>query len=948
MARALVPIFVLLVAAIAQASVVRQFPPLERLELLENPNQRLASRANEDTYRLPNNTEPISYDVTLSTNVHKGETGFNGTVIITLEVIETSEIIVVHARQLANFTATIRRADGQGNEIALQYTQDVDREFLKFSAKDVTFTAGTKWLLTIKYQGNLRTDNGGFYLSTYTDEKGATKYLATTQFESTDARHAFPCYDEPAKRAEFTITIHHDASYNAISNMPVNQAKSSAGVTSFDTTVKMPSYLVAFIVSEFVSSDGKLNDLPQRVFSRKGTEHEQEWALTTGMLVEKRLSGYFGVPFTLPKLDQAAIPDFAAGAMENWGLATYREEYLLYNTENSTVNTQTNIATIEAHEDAHMWFGDLVAIEWWSYLWLKEGFATLFEHLAVDLAYPEWDIFQTFHAASYQSAMIADASPSARPMTYFVEKPSEISLLYDSISYAKSGSVLDMWRHALTNTVFQRGLHNYLEDNKFSAANETALFNAIALAAREENFAVPATIHEMLSSWTRQSGVPLLNVVRNYNDGSFTVKQEQYTNDKTAESNKLWYVPVNYALQSNPDFRNTIATHYLLKEKEQNIGDAKASNEDWLILNKQSTGYYRVNYDSQNWQLITDGMISRPHKIHPRNRAQLISDLYRFATSGRVPHATLLQLLTYLPKEDQYAPWSAANTAITLFNRYLSSDSAYEHFQFYVNHLVNEQYDKFGVNDVHGEQHLAKYTRNVVINIACLAGLESCLKETKAKLQTHVEHGTRIEANLQSPVYCNGLKQANDQTFDFVYNKLMDSNDQAERRLLISALGCAQSAKQLEKYVSSSIDQTNKLRSQERYTILSPTYSRGEVGLFVSIEFLLKNWQAYGNLNAGFGGVNPLYSDIIGMSAYVVNDSQKDKLQELIDAVKGSEFVPSNLQASVDANIKANMDWLSANREPIISWVNNFRNGSPAISASILAMALCLLAAKLF
>lgn len=147
----------------------------------------------------------------------------------------------------------------------------------------------------------------------------------------------------------------------------------------------MPSYLVAFIVSEFVFSEGELNGLPQRVFSRNGTEHEQEWALTTGMLVEKRLSGYFDVPFALPKLDQAGIPDFAAGAMENWGLATYREEYLLYNTENSTTSTQTNIATIEAHEDAHMWFGDLVAIEWWSFLWLKEGFATLFENLAVDL-----------------------------------------------------------------------------------------------------------------------------------------------------------------------------------------------------------------------------------------------------------------------------------------------------------------------------------------------------------------------------------------------------------------------------------------------------------------------------------------------------------------------------------------------------------------------------------
>ncbi|KAH8312883.1 hypothetical protein KR044_013473, partial [Drosophila immigrans] len=947
MARALVPLLILFVAAISQASVVRQFPPLQRRQRLENPNQRFQTRADEETYRLPNNTEPISYDVVLSTHVHLGETGFNGTVIINLEVTETSSIIVVHARQLSNFTASIKQA-GQGTEIQLQYSQDEDREFLKFFATDVTFTKGTTWLLTINYQGNLRTDNGGFYLSTYTDEQGATKYLATTQFESTDARHAFPCYDEPAKRANFTITIHHDPSYNALSNMPVNEEKTSSGITSFNTTVKMSSYLVAFIVSDLVSSEGKLNNLPQRVFSRKGTEHEQEWALTTGMLVEKRLSGYFDVPFTLPKLDQAAIPDFAAGAMENWGLATYREEYLLYNTENSTVNTQTDIAVTEAHEDAHMWFGDLVAIEFWSYLWLKEGFATLFQSLAVDLAYPEWDIFQTFHVDSYEYALITDADPDIRPMTYFVEKPSDISMLYDDIAYDKAGCVLDMWRNALTNTVFQRGLHNYLDANKFSAANETHLFMAIALASREENFAVAATIEEMLSSWTRQGGVPLLTVTRNYDQGTFTVKQEQYTNNKTYESSKLWYVPINYALESNPDFRNTAASHYLLKETETTITDAQSTNDNWLIPNKQSTGYYRVNYDDTNWQLISDGLSSRPHKIHPRNRAQIISDLYRFVTSGRVSHARLLQLLTYLPKEDQYAPWSAANTVITLFNHYLSGNEHYANFLFYVTELVSEQYDKFGVNDVHGEQHLAKYTRNVVINVACLAGVQSCLSETKAKLEALVDAGTKIEANLQTPVYCNGLKQADDKTFNFVFEKLMNSNDQAERSLLISVLGCALSQSQLQKYVASSIDQTNKLRSQERYMILNSAYSRGEIGLLVAIEFLLANWETYGNLNAGFGGINPLYSDIMSMSAFVVNDSQKAKLEELVDAVKGSEFVPDTLQTSVDANINANQEWLSANREPIISWVNTFCNGSPAMSASILAIALCLLAAKFF
>ncbi|KAH8293674.1 hypothetical protein KR054_002725, partial [Drosophila jambulina] len=939
----------LAISAVTQAAVVRTFPPLEHFgQLLENPNARaVVPFADEDNYRLPNDTIPSHYAVSLTTNVHTGETKFTGTVAITLSVVTTTSTIVVHARQLENFTASIIQQGVTGATAQeLKHSYEEEREFLTFSQTGLSFPQDTTWVLTINYEGNLRTDNGGFYLSTYTDESGATKYLATTQFESTDARHAFPCYDEPSKRAEFTITIRHDPSYNAISNMPVDVTASSTGVTAFQKTVPMPSYLVAFIVSEFVYSEGELNGLPQRVFSRKGTEGDQEWALTTGMLVEKRLSEYFDVPFALPKLDQAGIPDFAAGAMENWGLATYREEYLLYNTENSTINTQTNIATIEAHEDAHMWFGDLVAIEWWSFLWLKEGFATLFENLAVDLAYPEWDIFQTFHAGSYQSALVNDASPNARAMSHFVQKPSEISLLYDSVSYAKAGSVLDMWRHALTNKVFQRGLHNYLVDNQYTAANPSKLFEGIAKAAIEENYAVPATVAEMMSSWTNQGGVPLLTVTRDYEAGTFTVKQSVYTNDKDYTNDKLWYVPINYADFSNNDFRNTEATHYLLNTSEL-VVDAKLDSENWLVLNKKSVFYYRVNYDSRNWQLITNTLTTRPHTIDPRNRAQFINDLYRFVTSGRVEHATLLQLLTYLPHEDKYSPWSAANTVITLFNRYLSTDEAYGDFQFYVAQLVGDQFDKFGVNDLHGEHHLVKFTRNVVINIACLVGVPSCLTETKAKLTALVEQGTAIEPNLQSQVYCNGLRQADSKIFDFVYNKLMNSNDQAERRLLISALGCSQDATLLEKFVSSSIDQTNSLRVQERITLLSPAYSRGEVGLLASIEFLQENWEEYAQLNTGFGGVNPLYSDIVGISAYTVNAKQQEELQKLVDLVKGSAYVPSTLQASVDANVNANTAWLTANRDPLMTWVAGFRSGSPALGASLLAVLLCLLVAKL-
>ncbi|XP_037811881.1 uncharacterized protein LOC119603780 [Lucilia sericata] len=914
-----------LVALILSGTAVFASPysPPQEFDILagqENPNARLERVEEFLNYRLPNHTYPEHYDIELTTNVHTGDKAFKGKVTIDVVVVETTNAIVIHARQLKNFKTTLVNPVN-GLQENLKFDYELEREFLTLTRLNgAKFEADTKWKVTVEYSGELRTDNGGFYLSSYTGVNGEKRYLATTQFESTDSRHAFPNYDEPAKRANFTITMIHSPTYSAISNMPVNEALSSPGRTVFLTTDKMPSYIVAFIVSDFEHSDGVLNGLPQRVFSHPGTKHEQEWALVSGMLITERLAQYYGVDYMLPKMDQAAIPDFAAGAMENWGLATFREEYTLYNKETSTVYTQTNIARLIAHEFCHLWFGDYVAIQWWSFLWLKEGFATLFAYKGMDDAYPEWGVWQDFHVGELQSALSRDAGTNPRPMTYYVQKPREISQTFDTVSYAKAGSVLHMWNHALTDKVFKQGLHNYLTINKYSAADEEQLFSALQIAAKEEDYKIPATMSEMLSSWSRQGGYPLLTVTRNYNDGTFTVKQEAFYNDETIKKEKSWYIPINYVVASNPDFRDTEASHYLLKVPEIKVNDEKINKDDWLILNKQSTGYYRINYDEQNWQLISDGLINRPYRIHPRNRAQLMHDAYQFSVSKRLDHKILLNMMTYLKQEDQYAPWSTASGIVNAFNRYLSGDVNYAHFKYFVSELVAPIYEKLGVNDVPGEHHYQKYTRNVVINLACLAGVKDCLEETNNKLKAYVQHNITIEPNLQTPIYCNGLKQSGDEEFEFVYNKLMDSNDQALRRALISALGCAQNENHIKKFIYSSIDETNKLRNQERYTLLSPAYSRGEVGLLACIEFLNDNWNAYGNLKSGFGGTNPLDDDIRSMAFYVVNKKQEEKLLALVAKVKNSEHVTANLETSVKVTIKNNFDWLEKNRNPLMSW----------------------------
>ncbi|XP_073817391.1 aminopeptidase N-like [Musca autumnalis] len=923
---------ILLLAGSVESATRFKFP-------IEKEPVSLATPREDLNYRLPNNTIPSHYDIVLTTRVDEGIREFTGVVTIDLTVVEETNSIVLNARQLSFTTATIQNGNESPEELNIEY--ESQREFLILTRQvETPFAKNSQLKLSVNYNGVLRNDNAGFYMTTYTDVDGNERPLAATQFESTNARHAFPCYDDPGKRATFTVTINHSPAYTAISNMPVDETATTNGKTVFQTTPNMPTYLVAFIVSDFKYSEGELNGLRQRLYSRPGSENEQEWGLLSGMLITARLAEYFDVEFALPKLDQAAIPN-KGGAMENWGMATYGEQYLLYNPGHSTVNTQTSVANIIAHEYCHQWFGDYVTIQWWTYLWLKEGFAELFSWKATDEAFPEWGIWQQYHVDDYQSALNSDASDNPRPMTNYVQTPAEISSLYDDVSYAKAGSVLNMWNHALTDPVFKRGLHNYLDANQFTSAKEGDLFDAIQIAAKEENYAVPALIEDMMGSWTHQGGYPLLTVGRNYEDGSFTVSQKAFFDNPDKESNNLWYIPINYASASKADFRDTEASDYLLKVSNITV-DAKLSKDDWLILNKQSTGFYRINYDEENWKLIIQGLVEKPYKVHPRNRAQLMHDAYRFTLSNGLPHSTLLEMLTYLVNEDQYAPWATAKGIFDTFHRYFINDDNYYAFRAYLAYIVQPAYEKFGVNEDAGEQHYHKYTRNIIIHLACMAGIDNYCQEVHKKFEDEVENGVTIEPNLQSQIYCVALKEGSNKQFNYVFDKLMSSNDQALRNSYISSLGCAESDSHLNTFLSSSIDGNNKLRISERLAILSAAYSRSQAGLNAAIEFLNNNWQDYGDL--GTGSNKPLDAAIRGMATYVVNSDQEAKLVKLVDKVKSSNYVNSDLEMAVKSKIESNYNWLMSNRDPFLSWMSNFRtSGSTSLTLSMVSLATVLL-----
>ncbi|XP_011213465.2 aminopeptidase N [Bactrocera dorsalis] len=920
--------------------------PAESSSRFAEPDAGIVLNPRADiNYRLPNNTEPIHYDIELTTNVHNGTRNFTGKVQILFNVVEDTRTIVVHARELEDFQASIR--NGSGIEYALVPTYELEREFLSLTPQlaTVSLNKGTNWTLTISYKGELHTAYSGFHIIPYTDAENKVHYMATTQFESTNARHAFPCYDEPAKRATFTITIRHDASYNAISNMPKNETASSTGVTVFDkTNVTIPTYLIAFHISDYAYTEGSLFGLPHRLYSKPSELGNHQFGLVSGMLVLQGLADYYNVSFVMPRLAQVAIPS-KGGAMENWGLVTYGEAYLLYNKTTGTTASQFSIANIIAHELTHQWFGNHVAVRWWTYLWLKEGFATLYSYEVLDEVFPEWDVYQRMHVADYQSALIYDGQGTVVPLTHYAQTPAEISARYGTSSYAKPSSVLFMWQHALGDKVFRSALNKYLTKNAISSAEEWDLFDALQSAVDEQQVSIPATIRVMFPTWSQQSGYPLLTVTRNYNTNTFTVTQTFYNDNKTLTSDKTFYVPFNYVSRSKFDFRDTTASHYLLNVKEINITDTAVGADDWLILNKQSTGYYRINYDTRNWQLIADGLAERPTIVHPRNRAQLLYDAYRFVTYDRLEHAILLRLLAYLPGEDQYAPWYIASSIITNYYGYLNGHADYEQFKLFIQSLVSNAYELLQVNDVPGEQFLRKYTRNLIVNLACTFDLENCLVDSNNKLKTVINGGSPIEPNTRSQAYCNGLRSASDTDFDYFYNDLLKTSDATYSSLLLSGLGCSQSTTQLEKFVKSSIDTSNSLTSAQRTTILSAVYSHGSTGLLVSIDFLSNNWEAYASLSTNTGATNPLSRDIVSMSNYVNNRDQEAKLLALVTKVKSSNKVAANLEDTVTANMKVNFDWLDKNSAQVLSFVKTYRNSSATFSASLLSVFMVLVVA---
>ncbi|XP_053666230.1 aminopeptidase N-like [Anopheles marshallii] len=867
----------------------------------------------DERYRLPKTSVPIHYELHLRTEIHSNVRTFDGSVSIQLQVLEATNLLVLHNRGLAIASAQVSSLPngvaGAPTLIgAAEYSTDTTFEHITFTSPAILQPGF--YLLEVTFEGRLATNDDGFYVSSYVADNGDRRYLATTQFESTSARMAFPCYDEPALKATFAVSITHSPTYTAISNMPEKETTDQDGMrtTVFETTPAMSTYLLAFVVSDFQFRTRGT----QRVYVRPNAFSEALFALEAGVKILQALDDHLGIPYGMymPKMDQIAVPDFAAGAMENWGLVTYREQALLFNEAVSTYRTKTNVATTIAHEYAHQWFGDLVTPEWWEYIWLNEGFATLYEYYALHLAYPDQEYWELFNLQVIQAAMVPDGQASTRPMNWNAATPGEISSLFDRVAYPKSGSVLNMMRHVLGDENWRAGLKAYLSDRALSVAMDEQLYAGLQ-SAIEGKGVLPGdvTVAQIMRTWTNEAGYPVLTVRRSYDTGDVIISQERFYSDRKVPNANVWMIPYNYVRQAQADF-NEFEDFEWLATKAARFETTVPATE-WIIFNKQQVGYYRVNYDERNWELITDALIENWASVHRLNRAQLIDDAYWLARSGRLDMRVALRLMTYLRDEREYAPWTAANVALSYFNSRLRGTEAYRDFLVFVDALIENVYGTLTINAVSPTDTLLhKYLVQTVATWACTIGYTDCLEKTAALLTAEATSMglNAVHPDIATVTYCHGMRAAGATEFQYLYRKMMDSKNLAERTMLIDSLGCSHNKEFLTSLLTTALGNVEiNYRADERSRVVQAVYSGSRAGVDALIEFLMDPNMVNEFVSAL--SASTLNSALSAIASRTNTVEELNKLNALITALGAR--VSANTATNLRNTVQANLDFVN-------------------------------------
>ncbi|CAG8584761.1 4647_t:CDS:10 [Funneliformis caledonium] len=779
------------------------------------------------------------------------------------------------------------------------------------------FPSGTTVSLYIEFTGILNDKMVGFYRSSYKDKSGNTKYMATTQFEATEARRAFPSWDEPAIKATFDITLNVPSDMTTLSNMDVaseTQLGDGKKEVKFNRTPIMSTYLVAFIVGDLgyieAHTTGDHNGKPvlMRVYAPKGDEQHGAFALNVATQALEYFAEVFGIPYPLPKCDMVAVPDFEAGAMENWGLITYRTIRILFDPKESDAKFKQRMAYTVSHELAHQWFGNLVTMEWWDHLWLNEGFATWVGYLAVDKIFPDWDIWTQFVTEGLQTGLQLDALRSSHPIEVPVNNTSEIPQIFDAISYYKGASVIRMLSTFIGENVFLSGIRRYLKRHEFSNASTDDLWKALTEESGND-------VGQFMTGWTRVVGYPVLTVKEPAPD-TLEIRQCRFLSTgviSPEEDTTDWWVPLGIDL--GPETQNDMKS-FVLTQKETTL-KLPLKTSDFYQLNAHKTGVFRVNYTPE--RLVKLGQAVKLGFLNVSDRIGAIADAGALATSGYSKTSSLLSFIKEFEDEDKYIVWCEISGRFrNLLHAWFEQPTPiYQGLLAFNRQLISKLVPKFGWEYSENDDHMTNMTRTFVIKMAGRADDPDTVKEAfrRFNIFTKQKDETALHPNIRGVAFEIVLSHGGgDEEFEAILKVYREAKTADQKTEALTGLGFAQ--------------RDDLIQRALKFAICEEVKNQDIIHLLISLQFNHNSRRLLWNfVKDNWDLIHERYSESRALFGHVIKYciqlfSSEDDIADIekFFSNKDCKAFERSLQQSLE-NIRVNAAWLKRDSKDVEDWL---------------------------
>ncbi len=765
------------------------------------------------SFRLSTDIVPVNYDLFFEVDMETFN--FIGKETIGIEISRPSSEIVLHATDM-KIGDVVLFFNNKKLKPKVRFENDKERLTLTFNEK---IKGPAK--LQIKFSAKLNDNLLGFHRNKYVKD-GKEKYLATTQFEAPYARRAFPCFDEPELKATFDVTLKISKNLQAISNMPIKKETidGSKRIITFQRTPRMSTYLLYMGVGEFEFLEDRLGKISIRIVTMLGKKNQARFALDMTKKCLQYFEKYSGIPYPLPKLDMIALPDFASGAMENWGAVTFRELYLLFDPKMTSVAVKKRIAMIIAHELWHQWSGNLVTMRWWNDLWLNESFATYMAYKAVDHFFPEWKVWEDFINSETDHAFDEDSLKTTHPIEVEVKDPHQIEEIFDAISYSKGGSVLRMLESYLGEETFRKGISSYLSAYKYGNATSQDLWNHLARASKKP-------IKDVAASWVNQAGYPIVEAMMNYN--KLVLQQRRFVfnyKDKTT-----WMIPL--IIKTND------------KQIIELLGKAKKEiplAADWFKINYGQTGFYRVKYPEDNLAKL-ENLVSR-NILDPSDRWGVQNDLFKLCRNGEITLDRYLDFIKAYSREDSYLVLSSIYSSMRSIYFAFSMENFWKgvwpKFKNIQKENSKEILNKLGWAPRSGEIQKDTLLRELAIRYLGFAEDPEVLRTVEEKFNGYLKNLVELHPDIKSPIFLITAARGNEKVYGKMLDLYLKTQIPEEKRALLMALGQFKDPKLIERFLELSL--TDKVRRQD-IVIVVASVAANPHSREVLFKWVKKNWK---------------------------------------------------------------------------------------------------------